>query len=115
MHQVQKLTSNWNELFDHPLGYVLEHNYTETNLHFANLKGRDKEVVNFLRGSRDQSGNPLFVVCMMLVVKHESGQPETHGHSGYRCGYGDSDSDECDHTMAEVYETEIYVKKLGWS
>ena len=93
--EFKSLTSNWTKLCDHPLGYRLEHNYTETNLHLANLKGRDREVVEFLRGSPDQNGDPLFVVCMMLIEKHEWGAPECSGY-GYRgrsyYGYS-SDSD----------------------
>ena len=88
---------------------MLEHNYTETNLYFTNLKGRDKEVVDFLRAVRGRDGNPLFVVCLMLIEKHESGEPESSGNYGNRRSY-DSDSEGGDHTMAEVYETEIGVK-----
>lgn len=50
-------------------------------------------MVSFLRGSRYRSGNPLFVVCLLLIEKHESGTTSSEGYYGYRFGGGDDDGD----------------------
>ena len=103
--RLRKLANCWPNLFNHTCGYLLEHDYTETNLHFNNLKGRDKEVVNLLRGSYDVNGNPLFVACLMLISKHESGSAEYSGGYGRYSRY--DDDDDGPHTMEEVYDTEV--------
>ncbi|CAM9837120.1 unnamed protein product, partial [Heterosigma akashiwo] len=105
--RLRKLANQWGDLFHHTHGYLLEHDYTETNLHFASLKGRDKEVVNLLRGSRDANGNPLFVVCLMLISKHDTGSPADDGY-GYEY-HGRYNSDKGDHTMDEVHDTQVDI------
>lgn len=66
--------------------------------------------MDFLRGCCDQNGDPLFVVCMMLIEKHESGVPESNYGYRHRSYYDDSSgSDQGDHTMEEVYDTDIEV------
>ncbi len=109
IQQLRKLASYWNNLFPQQThGYLLEHDYTKKNLHFTNLKGRDKEVVDFLQGARDAHGNPLFVVCLMLMSKHETGSP-CHDHYGDRRRFHDDDteSDAEDQVMDEVDYTEV--------
>ena len=106
--EIRRLARRWDNDLDgkNAVGHLLEHSYTETNLHFSNLKGRDKEIVDFLSDARDKDGNPLFVVCLMLAEKHEYGEPEVeYGRSSYNR----YDSDDGDHAMGEVHETETDI------
>ena len=108
---VRRLVKHWEDSFggQDALGYLLEHSYTATNLHFSNLKGRDKEVVDFLSGARDTDGNPLFTVCLMLAEKREMGEPEVE-HRSYYNRYDDSDDgDDGNHAMGEIFETETGI------
>jgi len=107
--KLRNLVSHWDSLALSAHGYLLEHDYTERNLHFANLKGRDKEVVDFLMGSRDIDGNPLFVVCLMLIEKHDSGSAEDDRYYEYsRRGYYSYDVGN--HTMEEVHNSEVGIR-----
>ena len=105
-HQLRALSIQWKNFFKNTFGYLLEHDYTETNLHFFNLKGRDKEVTDTLRGVRDADGKPLFVVCLILLEKHETGEPAC---SGWRNYYDDSD-DNGSHEMDHIYDTDCGVR-----
>lgn len=55
------------------LFYVLQHEYTRKNLSFINLKGSDHYVANTLRYAKDNHGQPLFQVYLVLLCKHEEG------------------------------------------
>ncbi|CAB9501967.1 expressed unknown protein [Seminavis robusta] len=103
---LRNLARQWNHedsgISQDVLGYVLEHQYTETNLRFANLKGRDRAVVDTLRNARDSNGRPLFVVCLLLLQKWESGSAEDDGDNYY---YHRRDRDNATYTMEEVHET----------
>jgi hypothetical protein len=96
--QLRRLVSQWENACPEPFkGYVLEHKYTETNLRFINLKGRDKKVVDLLRNACDIDRQPLFVVCLLLLQKHETGscEPSYYGYHG-----------SGPHTMDDVYDSE---------
>eukprot|EP00957_Ditylum_brightwellii_P102161 7787917-Ditylum_brightwellii.AAC.1 len=109
VRQVRNLTKQWECLFDHVHGYLLDHDYTQANLHFADLKGRDKEVVSFLQDVCDEDGTPMFVVCLTLIQRHQIGEPEGCGYNKYsgrsRGLYNDSDGG--DHVMGEIHDTTI--------
>jgi len=86
---ISKLHSQWvshrTDSTQSVQGYVLEHDYAETNLRFNNLKGRDREVVDALCSAKSNEGQPLFVVCLLLLEKYESGSAEYEDY-----GYGSS-------------------------
>jgi len=83
-------------------GYLLEHKYTETNLSFANLKGRDKQVVDTVRSARSIDGSPLFVACLLLIERHQTGSPGCSGGGYY---------DDCsDHEMCDVHDEDTGPK-----
>mmetsp|Transcript_44251 Transcript_44251/g.107009 ORF Transcript_44251/g.107009 Transcript_44251/m.107009 type:complete len:817 (+) Transcript_44251:2878-5328(+) len=88
----------------HVQGYFLEHKYTQTNLNFRNLKGRDKSVADTLRGVQDENGNPLYVVSLMLMQYSVSGSQDYYGG-----GMGD--------VYDEGYDSKIWIgpddKPLG--
>ena len=101
LQNLQQLVKEWNDgSYENDVcGYLLDHKYTKTNLHFSQLKGQDKEVVDLLRTAKDENGRPLLTVCLVLLEKHESGSAEC-GYSYYR-GRGDRGP----HIMEEVHET----------
>ena len=109
--ELRMLEKYWSSTADFlTKGYLLEHKYTDTNLTFANLKGRDKEIVKVLRGARGADGKPLFVVSLVKLQKHESGTGESSsGGYGrrYHYGYDDYDDEPSDYEMDEVYETTV--------
>lgn len=49
-------------------GYLLDHGYDETTLRFTDLEDRDKEIVEALRATCDANGEPMFVVCLVLLT-----------------------------------------------
>lgn len=65
--------------------FPLEYEYTEGNLSFDNLKGRDAQIVSLLTAQRDVgSGEPLLDVTLCLIERHEIGRPEyRHGCDDY--------------------------------
>ena len=87
-------------------GYLLEHKYTETNLHFRNLKGRDRRVVEFLRGLCDDNKRPLLTVYLLLIEKHEMcGVPSDEDpYSGFYNGCHENCNEECDRYDPNVNE-----------
>lgn len=88
---------------DRPMGYLLEHQYTETNLRFRNLKARDKQVAEMLQSVRDENGNPVFVVALLLLEKYEQGSCEASGGYYGRGSYSDDD----DHVMDEIIDSRV--------
>ena len=84
-------------------GYLLEHQYTKTNLHFRNLKGRDLEIASLLQNAVDENGEQLFVVCLLLLEKWETGPAE----GGY--SYGRYGGDE-PYSMCEVFDSSVSPK-----
>ncbi|CAJ1932043.1 unnamed protein product [Cylindrotheca closterium] len=106
-HELLPVTSGYrlclvyNLNLDPVQGYLLDHKYTKKNLHFRNLKGRDLEIASLLRNAIDEHGNKLFVVCLLLLEKHEFCDAEC----GYR-GYG-YDEDDGPYTMQEVVDSSV--------
>ena len=121
---------SWEEDIDGPekLVWKLEHQYTETNLCFSQLKGNDRAAVHALRSIRDsESGMELLDMYLVLMEKHEMGEPEDSPTYGYQRNYNsgnDDDDDNSDdennddsgsdgsHNMGEVLETEESI--LQW-
>ena len=93
----QSLVSSWD--FNCIHGYLLDDDYLGSSfrkdqrkkdlLSFKNLKGRDRAIVNLLRGCSDKHGNRLLSVCLLLI------QDEEHD-----CDYGRVEHD--DENMAGV-------------
>ena len=111
--QVRRLASQWGGACSEIVqGYLLEHKYTECSLQFQDLKGRDKEVVNLLRGARGVDGKPLFVVCLFLLEKKETGTPSSSGYGrrNRRYGYDDDDEEDEYDGMEEVHDSATKIK-----
>ena len=95
--------------------YLLEHKYTQTNLRIANMKGRDRVVVDLLRSAKDADGNLLFTVSFVLIERWVSGSPSYEHESSYkrRRYYSDddeSDDDDRSHVMEEVLDESTSIK-----
>ena len=113
--KLRRIAKCWDKsCSDLALGYLLEHQYTETNLGFSNLKGRDEQVLECLRNARDVDGRPLFVVCLLLIEKYKMGSCEgnDYGYSRRYGGYGSEDYDTGPHTMDDVHDEE--TRKSLW-
>jgi len=80
--------------------YVMKHKYTPTNLSLANMKGRDRLVVDLLRSVQDENGHPLYSLSLVLLTRHQSGQA---AFDHFR-RYDDSEDEKGSHVMEEVYE-----------
>lgn len=121
--------NTWEEDEDGPekLVWKLEHQYTETNLTFSRLKGNDRAAVQALRSIRDrETGMELLDMYLVLMEKHESGEPEDYNcdfddDKDYEDDEDDDDEDEDDdnhnsvhgnHNMGEIFETKTSI--LRW-
>ena len=100
------------------LGVLLEHKYTETNLGFGALKGRDRSVVDTLRAARAAAaGQPAFDVSLVLIQRQMTGDCDCWydgSRRGRSCRYGSYSSDDDEEliegaTMDEVYTDETHV------
>ena len=90
--------------------YFPSSRYTEDNLAFAGLKGRDAVVSKTLLDMSDDSGQPLLSLHLALMTKRESGSCERDSEDeddyygggwgrrgGRRCGmYDDEDGEDDD-------------------
>ena len=86
------------------LAISLKHEYTEANLDFANLKGRDLKMADNLRSSG------AFEVHLALITRHKTGSAEEDGwYGGGR--YGRCRDGSVNHPMVDVCEDEISVDK----
>ncbi|KAJ3317388.1 hypothetical protein HDU76_001200 [Blyttiomyces sp. JEL0837] len=93
----------------------LEHKYTEANLSFTKLKGRDQSIVEALKLLKD-SNEPLQQLLKFYLIRFDrtvSGSA-TYEHRSWkrsRCYYdsGDDDDDGRYAEMEEVHETENYT------
>ena len=114
----QELVDKWNNKHDFLSKMVLklDYEYTETNLSFKGLKGKDDKVVSFLKSLSSKGSNePLFSMALALVDRHVSGPGDDCAccGGGYnnrynRWGYPEHDDDE-DVDMLEVDDDQIYV------
>ena len=91
------------------LAISLSHKYTKANLDFANLKGRDLMMADHLRSSG------AFEVHLALITRHKWGQAEEDDDYGYdrwgNRGYSRSSSEASHHSMWDVCEDTVSVKK----
>lgn len=81
MDHLLALASTWNDNFDHVLGYLLEHDYkggslSKNKLKFANLKQRDKAIVNLIQSCQDKESNNIFSVCLALLQDEDNDEDE---------------------------------------
>ena len=60
-HELLKLVRRMPTASDPVWGYLLDHKYTQKNLYFRNLKGRDQETVSLLKDAVDENGEKLFL------------------------------------------------------
>eukprot|EP01034_Spumella_vulgaris_P032944 gene32944-40665_t len=98
IHAVQKLV------------YPFEHMYTETNMSFEGLKGKDLQVATLLQNAIDPETNgKLFTVFIAMVTKHVTGtEEEGYGYGyGHRYGGGGGMDMGCD--IETDYETDTWV------
>lgn len=118
LHRMRKATQEWEstEPGTKLVAHRLEHKYTERNLAFSNLKGRDLAMVDAAR----RCG--VLDVHLVLLRKHQIGEPDDPGY-GYsrhrrryhRGRYDDSDDDDSDeygndgsgYTMGEVFDETV--------
>lgn len=105
-HELRKLVRSMKNItpcLDSMQGYLLDHKYTRTNLHFRNLKGRDMKVASLLQNAVDENGEKLFVVCLLLLEKWETG-PSSGGYGRYgRYGCDDGET----HGIEDVINSSI--------
>jgi hypothetical protein len=87
------------------LAILLDHEYTETNLSFGNLKGRDLERANLLKQCNQ------FELHLALITRHKTGSGEMPFHSKWS-RWGHYDDDEGPHEMIDCYEDSISVSKF---
>ena len=76
------------------LVFELDYQYTQANLNFANLKGRDLVKADHLRASG------AFEVHLALIVRHKRGSPDDW-----------SDDPDGPHFMEYTIEEDITIKK----
>ena len=88
------------------LAISLSHKYTEANLNFSNLKGRDLMTADRLRSSG------AFEVHLALIVRKQEGggEEDDYGYGYYR-GRGGNRRTSGFMTMVEVCNDEISVDK----
>ena len=105
------------------LAFLLDHEYTQTGLRSARLKGADAERVAVLRAAAEQTG--CETVLALAEIKETwdalpAEQSWTYGryHDGYHDEYGDEDDDPDDdpededaYDLNELIDDEI---TLGW-
>ena len=90
---------------------LLEHQYTEANMKFANLKGRDMVKADHLRASG------AFEVHLALIVRHKRGSAEFDPGSYYKRrrgrwgGWGDSSESE---GAIHLHHLPSYKQLLGF-
>jgi len=108
--KLRSIANDWTESGDSFQGYFLEHKYTEMNLRFQNLKGRDRQVADMIRAAKDEEGNRLFVPLLILMSKHESGSPSYDYDYRRRRGYYSDDEDGENAEMDEVHDSDIEEK-----
>jgi hypothetical protein len=97
--------------------YLLEHEYKEASLAFRALKTTDLARVQCLGDSATELG---FDVFLAVLEKKEDGGVEMDHQWGsrdrrdyYKSDDGEEEEDdEAWHSFDEVYDTEIYIKKL---
>ncbi|KAK0641423.1 hypothetical protein B0T16DRAFT_214481 [Cercophora newfieldiana] len=93
---------------DH-LYYLMDHTYTEANFSLNKLKGSDLARMRCLKDVCDELDLSLF---FGVLQKEEQGSCEDdYDRYGYKRGYYDDDSDDW-HEFEEVFETDIFIKKL---
>eukprot|EP00803_Ostreobium_quekettii_P000681 evm.model.scf_314EXC.6 EVM.evm.TU.scf_314EXC.6 scf_314EXC:28582-31329(-) len=88
----------------------LEHSYTPTNLSFRGLKGRDRSVVDVLRGVVED-GLPLVEVHLAMVTKHVVGSADGGYHYSRSRWFCHDESDDENATMCDIHETTIETEK----
>lgn len=93
-------------LFGRKLAIPLRHKSTEANFSFAVLKGSGSVVAEVLRSCEDKNKSRWLDVHLCLLTKHQFGNASPRG-------YWDEDSceDPDHHTMCEVEEEDIKIKK----
>lgn len=80
-----------------PLLLFTEHEYTEANLRFEHLKGRDRHMVGALSSSRDFEVHLALVQRTVLTNIEEDSDPYRENKPcryGYRYDYDSEDEDE---------------------
>jgi hypothetical protein len=98
------------------LAYKLGHQYTDANLKFNALKGRDREVVEHLQGVCQQIGSHFYLAQLEKRVVGGCDDDDGDHYDDYH-RYGgdsddDSDSDESANEDGHHYLTEIYESSL---
>eukprot|EP00605_Chrysophyceae_sp_TOSAG23-4_P000279 GSChrysophyteH1.ASY1.ANO1.321.1 assembled CDS len=87
----------------------LEHKYTETNMSFAGMKGKDAKVLSLLENATDPStGKKLFNVYLARVQKHLTGSSNEEDYDydyyGGRGGYSSMARGGTDYDVEGVTE-----------
>ena len=86
------------------LVWPLEHAYTQAELGFDALKGKDAAAANVLTGAARQAG---YAIQLALLTVEESGVAEYLGDYGGRRGWSDDDDDDADFEIVEVSERAV--------
>jgi hypothetical protein len=93
--EVQRALGHWTTSFrEDPknspsfLAYMLEHEYTDANLQFTQLKGKDLLKVSFLKEANDFS---VYLANLEKIVNVSCEEP-----GAYACGYDAEEEDDCD-------------------
>lgn len=95
---------------------MLEHKYTPANLSGANMKGRDRSVVDLLRSIQDEHGDPMYCLSLVLVQRRKTGSVyfDYDCYSRKRNRWGDDSGydDDGPHEMDEVFDDEVDMSDL---
>jgi hypothetical protein len=89
--------------------YALDHHYAEASLSLQALKGRDRVLVQALR---DISSALLMDVFLGILEKTDRGSCNDGAYGILRRVGDDNEDDEDWHSLDEIYETRLDIKKL---
>ncbi|RDW69921.1 hypothetical protein BP5796_08318 [Coleophoma crateriformis] len=95
------------------LVYLFDYSYTEANISYANLKGRDQRVTAQLREACADAGFELYLANIQRSIEGACDEPEDeddyYGYYGYGSRYG-RDSDDGPHEIMEEIERSITIQ-----
>ncbi|MCJ1432049.1 hypothetical protein MMC27_001405 [Xylographa pallens] len=109
---VVKALQGWNSAYQQlprywPLAYMLEHKYTEANLRFDHLKGRDRVRAHCLQEACGEEGFSLFLANLEQTI---IGSCEENYRSHY---YETSDDEDGHHNIEDEVERSLQLKTIA--
>lgn len=68
-------TRRWGVAKVEKIAIQLDHQYTQTNMSFGGIKGRDRVIADAFANASDANGSPLLEVHLAIIEKMETGSP----------------------------------------